>query len=73
LPGAGRRRSVAWTGLGWHDALASGLEVVQVDSGRDGKTTVLDEGTEIDYEPLALTENRLSWTNGEATRRAILP
>jgi hypothetical protein len=64
--------SVAWTGLGWHDALANTLEVVQVDTGQDGMTTVLDEGTGIDYESLALTGNRLSWMNGNATRRAIL-
>jgi hypothetical protein len=67
-----RDGSVAWTGLGWHDALAGGLEVVQVDSGHEGKTTVLDEGAEIDYRSLALTGNRLSWTNGETIRRAAL-
>ncbi len=64
--------SVAWTGLGWHNALASGLEVVQVDTGRDGRTTVLDEGPEIDYESLALAGNRLSWVDGGTIRRATL-
>lgn len=64
--------AVAWTSLGWHDALASGVEVVQVNSGRNGRSTVLDEGPEIDYHSLALTGNRLSWTDGGTTRRATL-